>query len=61
MSQACIRHATILDVNQTAPQRLKVLLACQTETAARAAAAEIAKIEALKPYTVDFEVRLSGQ
>jgi hypothetical protein len=61
MSQACIRHATILDVNQTAPQRLKVLLACQSETAARAAAAEIAKIEALKPYTVDFEVRLSGQ
>jgi hypothetical protein len=60
IATVCLQTATVLDVVEVAPQKLLVKLACRSEPAARAAAQAIAGIAELKPYTVDFEVKLTA-
>ena len=58
---ACVRSATLIDVTETAPQTLLVRYVSRSETAAREAAQAISQMTALRPYTVQFDVRLAGR
>jgi hypothetical protein len=57
---ACVRTATVLEVNETAPMKLVVKFVAKTESAAREAAQIVSSLAVLKPYAVDFEVRITG-
>jgi hypothetical protein len=56
-----VRTATILEVNEVAPQKYVVKYVSKSEPAARDAAAAISALPALRPFAIDFEVRLAGQ
>ena len=58
---ASIRSATILEVNETGPQKLVVKYVSKTEASAREAAQAISELPSLRTYAVDFEVRLVGR
>ena len=58
---ACIQTATVLEVNEMGPHKLVVKYVARTEAAARDAATAISQMPSLRPFTVDFEVRLAGQ
>jgi urease accessory protein UreH len=58
---ACIRSATLIDVTETAPQTLLVRYVSRSESAAREAAQSISQMTALRPYTVQFDVRLANR
>ena len=55
-----VRTATILEVTEIAPQKYVVKLVAKNEPAARDAAAAISALPALRPFAIDFEVRLAG-
>jgi hypothetical protein len=50
----------VLEVNETAPMKLVVKFVAKTESAAREAAQIVSSLAVLKPYAVDFEVRITG-
>lgn len=58
---SCIRSATLIDVTETAPQTLLVRYVSRSESAARDAAHAISQMTALRPYTVQFDVRLADR
>ncbi|MFO0938065.1 MAG: hypothetical protein U0798_16300 [Gemmataceae bacterium] len=58
---ASVRSATILEVSEVGPRKLVVKFVSKTEPAAQEAAQSISQLPILKPYAVDFEVRLANR
>ena len=58
---SCYGLAAVSEVTHAGPTTLVVRLTAATEADARAAAASVAKLPTLRPYTVRFEVALAAR
>jgi hypothetical protein len=58
---ACYGLARVAEVSHTGPSSLTVKLVAASEADARRAAGEVAKVPALRPYTVKFTAELAGK